>query len=156
MKGLAISQNSKYNQWSLNITYLRRASGWWDRNQEYSQREFAIIFDVTHRTIALWESGQTPSTPQLNRLAKFFTDKFGIEITPDDLLNTDLRNLIQVRPLPKDYMSLPEEKRKIFQRIEGLFLRRSSINSMQDLEMIADVIEKLLNKREGENSNGSH
>jgi len=132
--------------WAKNIYFLRMATGWLDSNASYSQKEFADLLGISNRTVINWESGHLPTAPKLDWLSTFFSNKFGVEITADDLIHFDLRDRIQIRPVPKEFADMPPEKRAKLSKLEGLFFRDGRRLTEAQIDLILSMLDEFLEK----------
>ena len=130
-----------------NLSYLRMALGLKERKKPYSQVELAEMLNVTERTLVKWEQGHLPSGPNVRRIADFFSKRFGIKITPEDLLARDISQIIKITA-EKEVEIHPEATGKLEKLKElELFLRGDEF-APEDIEKLIKIAEIL--KKEGE------
>ncbi len=109
------------------------------RGEGFSQRELAVELDVTRRSVLSWESGNVPNKGNLKKIADFFADRLGAEITPSELVETDLSIVAELLPLSDFERGLSPEGRRIF---HSLFLSTRGLGE-DEIKKVIDYIKDL-------------
>jgi len=122
-----------------NIRFLRRAVGLVVRGEGFSQRDLAVALDVTRRSVISWESGNIPNANNLKKIANFFGESLGVEITPSELVETDLSVVSELLPLSDFERGLSPESRRIF---HSLFLSTRGLGE-EELKKVIEYVRNL-------------
>ena len=109
------------------------------RGEGFSQRDLAVALDVTRRSVISWESGNIPNANNLKKIANFFGESLGVEITPSELVETDLSVVSELLPLSDFERGLSPESRRIF---HSLFLSTRGL-SEEELKKVIEYVRNL-------------
>ena len=137
--------NNKINfTFSSNLIYLRTICGFIKIGKPFTQEILADKLNTSLRTIYNWERGHVPSRTNLKKIADFFTKCFGVEITPEDLLYRDMRNIITIKA-QKEIVINEEELGKIKLLRDFEIFARENLTE-KDIETLIKIA-KLLKER---------
>ena len=127
-----------------NFSYLRMALGLMERGRPYSQEEIAAQLSVVNRTISMWEQGRVPPRTRLIKIADFFSQRFGVNITPEDLLYRDIRQIITIKPSKE--ITINEEEIGKLQLLKDFEMFARENLTEKDIETLIKIA-KLLKER---------
>jgi len=139
-----MSNNNLKINFSGNMVYLRMTLGLMERGRPYNQSEMAKYLGVVTRTLNMWEQGRVPPRTRLIKIADFFSQRFGVNITPEDLLYRDIRQIITIKPSKE--ITINEEEIGKLQLLKDLEIFARENLTEKDIETLIKIA-KLLKER---------
>lgn len=109
-------------------------------NREKNNQKKSDFFretNISRQALGKWKQGSIPARTTLNRIVDYFNNWLKLNLTPDDLLNKDLKKyLADIKVKEPDHTYLNESEKQLINHFRRL--------NKKDQELILSLIKRLL------------
>ena len=102
---------------------------------QYRYSDYANMWNVHHITVGRWFKGEIPGPKNLKMIVQYFSNEFGIDISVDEFLHSDLSKKFSRADLVSENKMIYSDFSKQFGKL-----------NLEDQFLIIKLIERLLKK----------